>query len=203
MIQMLLPRLAFLGVLEKLINTKLGLATNSTQLLTPLTGRTVQIHMEPPRIDLIMAFSEQGIQILENIQQKPDVLLSGSPVAFGLMSISDKPARALFSGKVSMQGDSKTGQHFQQLFESLDIDWQQQLTRILGQAPAKRIMTIIGQGRQWFTETDNAIRENVSEYLQEESRILPAQAEADMFFDEVDQLRADVDRLEARIKRLQ
>ena len=47
------------------------------------------------------------------------------------------------------------------------------------------------------------MREDVSEYLQEGSKVLPAQTEADMLFDDVDQLRTDFDRLEARVKRLQ
>ena len=61
----------------------------------------------------------------------------------------------------------------------------------------------LGQGKQWFAETGEAMQENVSEYVQEESRVLPAQAEADMLFDDVDTLRADYDRLEARVKRIQ
>lgn len=200
---MIFPHIFFLTTLEKLINIVLAMASDGEHLLQPLSGKIVQIHIDPPGFDIIMTFSEQSIQILESIQSEPDVILSGSPVAFGLMSISGTPSRALFSGKISMQGDSKTGHHFQQLFESLDINWQQQLSSILGQNAAQRIMHVIGQGKQWFSETGDAAREDVSEYLQEESRILPAQAEADMFFDDVDQLRANVDRLEARVKRLQ
>ncbi len=200
---MILPRLFFLNALEKLVNSVLRIASETDQLLAPLAEKTVKLHINPPEFDLVMYFSEQGIQILENYQGDIDVELSGSPVAFGLMSLSGKPTRALFSGKVSMQGDSQVGHHFQQLFESLDIDWQQQLSRIIGTHPAKRIMDFIGQSSQWFSETNDAMQEDVSEYLQEESRLLPAQPEADMFFDNIDQLRADVDRLEAKVKRLQ
>ncbi len=203
MFQMILPRIFFLASLEKLVNTVLGMASDADHLLNPLSGKVVKIHIDPPGFDVVMSFSEQGVQILENYQREADVELRGSPVAFGLMSFNGKPTRALFSGKVSMQGDSQVGHHFQQLFESLNIDWQQQLSRIIGTHATQRIADFVWQGKQWFAETSDAMQEDVSEYLQEESKVLPAQAEADMLFDDVDQLRADFDRLEARVKRIQ
>ena len=42
----------------------------------------------------------------------------------------------------------------------------------------------------------------MSEYLQEESRILPTKVELDRFMSDVDGLDANVQRLEARIQRL-
>ena len=200
---MILPRIFFLSALEKLVNTVIGMANDADHLLAPLSGKVVKIHIDPPGLEIVMCFSEQGIQMLENYPAEVDVELRGSPVAFGLMSFSGKPTRALFSGEVSMHGDSQVGHHFQQLFESLNIDWQQQLSRILGTHTAQRVADFFGQGKQWFGETGDAMQEDVSEYLQEESKLLPAQAEADMLFDDVDQLRADFDRLEARVKRIQ
>jgi ubiquinone biosynthesis protein UbiJ len=43
---------------------------------------------------------------------------------------------------------------------------------------------------------------NIREYLQEESRDVPSRYEADRFADNVSALRDDVDRLEARVRRL-
>jgi ubiquinone biosynthesis accessory factor UbiJ len=44
---------------------------------------------------------------------------------------------------------------------------------------------------------------NSSEFLQEETRDLPAKPEAELFYRHVDTLRMDYDRLAARIARLQ
>jgi ubiquinone biosynthesis protein UbiJ len=44
---------------------------------------------------------------------------------------------------------------------------------------------------------------NIREYLQEESRDVPSRYEVDRFVSDVNALRDDVDRLEARINRLQ
>jgi ubiquinone biosynthesis protein UbiJ len=44
---------------------------------------------------------------------------------------------------------------------------------------------------------------NLEEFLQEETRDLPAKAEAELLFQNIDNSRSDVDRLLARIDRLQ
>jgi ubiquinone biosynthesis accessory factor UbiJ len=45
--------------------------------------------------------------------------------------------------------------------------------------------------------------QNVSEYLQEEGRDVPSRTEADEFIADVDKLRDDIDRIEARIVMLE
>jgi ubiquinone biosynthesis protein UbiJ len=44
---------------------------------------------------------------------------------------------------------------------------------------------------------------NIREYLQEESRDAPSRYEVETFADKVNKLRDDVDRIEARLNRLQ
>ena len=47
------------------------------------------------------------------------------------------------------------------------------------------------------------LRQDVSEYLREESRLLPTAIEVDNFLEDVDRLQLDTDRLEARVQRLE
>ena len=47
------------------------------------------------------------------------------------------------------------------------------------------------------------MEQNITEYLQEESRALPSRYEVESFRSKVDTLRDDVDRLAARIQRLE
>ncbi|MCH9696845.1 MAG: SCP2 sterol-binding domain-containing protein [Gammaproteobacteria bacterium] len=199
---MLLPRLLLAETLEKLINSVLQLSEEHSQLLTPLDAKVIKLRIDPPGIEINLRFSNSGVQILED-SEHVDVMLQGSPIAFGLMSVRDKPASALFTGQINMQGDSAVGAHFQQLFESLDIDWQTHAKRLLGDRLADKAASLFSQGKRWFSEAGHAMQEDISEYLQEESRVLPAKPEAEMFFEDVDELRLDCERLEARIKRLQ
>ena len=54
----------------------------------------------------------------------------------------------------------------------------------------------------WMKQSTQAMRLNTQEYLQEEARFLPADAELSDYYAQVDQLRLDSERLEARLTRL-
>ena len=52
-------------------------------------------------------------------------------------------------------------------------------------------------------EDEPLVRMNTAEYLQEESRALPAPLEAQGFYSDVERLRDDVERLAARLALLE
>ncbi|MNE84160.1 hypothetical protein D3C80_1810350 [compost metagenome] len=54
----------------------------------------------------------------------------------------------------------------------------------------------------WTSQTLDSLRLNLADYLSEESRSLVGQREADARFAELDRLKLDLDRLDARIERL-
>ncbi len=68
---------------------------------------------------------------------------------------------------------------------------------------AHKIGNIFRSGQNWTEESINTFKLNSKEFLQEETRDLPAAPEADQFYQHVDQLRSDYDRLLARIKKIQ
>jgi ubiquinone biosynthesis protein UbiJ len=55
----------------------------------------------------------------------------------------------------------------------------------------------------WLVRAGDALRMNTAEYLQEESRAMPAPLEAHAFYDDVERLRDDVERAAARLARLE
>ncbi|MBS1214883.1 MAG: sterol-binding protein [Proteobacteria bacterium] len=129
-------------------------------------------------------------------------MLAGTPWAFARMGLSESPEQSLFGGEVRIEGDADTARRFRTLLEAVHIDWEGQLANVLGDGVAEWVFGALRAGRRWGDETLETFGLNVAEYLQEESRDLPAVAEADEFLRNVDTLRADCDRLEARIERL-
>ena len=55
----------------------------------------------------------------------------------------------------------------------------------------------------WGSQAAQALGRATADYLQEESRDLPPAAAVERFLEEVDRLRADSDRLAARVARLE
>ena len=181
----------------------LQLSTNSKQYLSPIAGKVIALRFVPFDWQIYLCPSETTIEILPSFEAEPDVSFTGSPLAFAQMGLGGSPLRVLFSGGVVIEGDMKVARRFQRLFDKLDFDWERLAARFVGQSFAAQIVGSLRESHAWRVETVEAMQLNAAEYLQEESRDLPASAEAELFYGEVDTLRADCDRLEARVLRLQ
>ncbi len=59
--------------------------------------------------------------------------------------------------------------------------------------------TLFNAGKSWHEETLRTLQLNVAEFLQEETRDLPATAEVDMFYSQIAQLERDVKQLEEKL----
>lgn len=197
----LFPEL-FAGLVRDAVTRFLRLDPKSPQYLAPLVGKTICLRLTPMDWPIYLCPEAGAVDILPSFDGEPDVTLAGSPLAFARMGLSDSPRRALFAGEVTVQGDMTAAQRFQSLFERLDIDWESLLARFTGQGIAARLAGDLRNAHAWGKDTLDAWEMNVAEYCHEESRELPAEAEAELFYVDVDTLRADFDRLEARILRL-
>lgn len=188
--------------LGEAISRLLALDPDAKTLLEPLNGKIIAIQLLPFEQAIFIKPYETGVEILEQFGGEADTTLKGSPLAFIALGISNKPMRSLFSGEIEISGDTHTGRSFQALFEKLDIDWEEQLSNVTGDVAAHRIGNLVRDSQKWNNEAIETFYLNLSEFLQEESRILPTRIETEHFFQDVDQIRADTDRLEARLRLL-
>jgi ubiquinone biosynthesis protein UbiJ len=118
------------------------------------------------------------------------------------MGLSATPMRSLFKGEVRIEGDTLLAQKLQRMFEKLDINLETKLARYSSDDFAQRVSHLFRTSRDWTQNTLTSFRLNLEEFLQEETRDLPAKAEAELVFQEIDAARTDLDRLNARVERL-
>ncbi len=191
-----------IAVLETGLNRYLALDSNKEDLLIPLKGKIIALTIQPFNETLYLCPTGDTIQIIDQTVTPPDTTISGSVWALGLMGISAKPMRSVFSGEIKIEGDIQTGKLFQELFKKLDIDLEGLLAQYTGEGIASRISQFFRTGQEWGKETVETFKLNTAEFLQEETRELPAKPEIDIFYQEVDELRMACDRLDSRINRL-
>jgi ubiquinone biosynthesis protein UbiJ len=192
-----------MSALETALNQYLALDKNRGDFLAPLAGKVIAITIQPFAETIYLCPAPDSIQLLDYSPDQPDTQLTGSIIALGLMGLSSKPMRSIFSGEVKIAGDMDTGRKFQELFAKLDINLEQQLARYTGDTIAHNISQFFRAGQNWSKESIETFRLNASEFLQEETRDLPAGPEVDIFYAQVDELRTDFDRLKNRVERLE
>jgi ubiquinone biosynthesis protein UbiJ len=106
------------------------------------------------------------------------------------------------SGSVQIEGDTTLAQQFAKALGGLDVDWEEQAARVLGDPIAHQVGQAMKGLSDWGRQTSRTLTADLKEYLEEEGRLVPTRYELDAFLAEVDTLRDDVERLEARLARL-
>ena len=199
---MTLRDLSYAG-LEAALNRYLGLDPVTRERLAALHGRTVGVEVLGLGLTLLFTPDETGeLQVYGRHEGEPDCWLRGTP--FDLLRAGDRARGAdqLFSQRVRIEGDSGLAQRFGAILGEIDIDWEEHLSRIVGDVVAHEVGSTARVAQDFGQRTGRTAEQNLREYLQEEARLLPTRYEAKEFLDAVDALRDDVERLAARVARL-
>lgn len=198
---MQLPASAIAG-LEAVINRYLRLDPMIGSRMATLSGRCIGIELRGLDLTLYVFPDEHGIQLRENTNGEPDTLLRGTPLGMVRLGLGGNTENTLFSGTVVIEGDVETGQAFKAVLDELDIDWEEQLSRLTGDIIAHQLGHAARRGRRAFQLGLGTLEKDLGEYLQEELRVLPTRIETANFSADVTRISMDVERLAARLKRL-
>jgi ubiquinone biosynthesis protein UbiJ len=109
---------------------------------------------------------------------------------------------AIRDGSLDITGDAYTAHRFKQMLNYAKPDIEEELSQVIGDVAAHHAGEFARGFRDWARDARTTIGSNIREYLQEESRDVPSRYEVERFASNVDSLRDDVARLEARINRL-
>ncbi len=194
---------AAFATLEQLLNQAIRLDPETPRRLGPMHGRVIEFQLEGLGLSLYMIPEPNGIQLLSQFEGSADCTLRGSPLSLARMRDSRDSADQLFGGSVEISGDSHLAQQFGDFLSGLDIDWEEQLSKLTGDVIAHEVGSATRSLLGWGRRQGRTLEQNLQEYLQEELRLTPSRLEIEPFLNDVDRLRDDVERLEARLDRLQ
>lgn len=190
---------ALLRPATAMINRQLSAKTPARELCAKLTGRVMAIRVSNTALSVYLAAEEDQLRLSTEYEQDPDVVVSGTLIALTRMAGSAGEA-VIRNGDVELSGDALVAQDFQTLLQYGRPDIEEELSGIVGDVAAHGIGSIIRSVGEWGREASATMRQNVGEYLQEESHAVPTRDEAAVFERQVDKLRDDVARFEARLK---
>ncbi|CAM4384730.1 MAG: Ubiquinone biosynthesis accessory factor UbiJ [Legionella sp.] len=192
-----------LKALQKAINTAILLDEQMPLKLQELNGKTLEMIIAPLNVRFFIQFNQGTVELLDHSEDEADTVIHSSPL--GLIRLSLLPAskaRSLFNDKIRMSGNMELGQQVKKLFDEMDIDWEGHLAHFTGDVVAHQLGSFMRKGLSFTKRIDESMRQNMSEYLQEELRILPSQNELEDFYKEVDELSLSVERLQAHVNHL-
>ncbi|MFV1996534.1 MAG: SCP2 domain-containing protein [Acidiferrobacterales bacterium] len=199
------PSNAATAVFEDVTNRLLRLDRDTLRRLGDIQNKVICVQIRSAGSDhqpeLYFLPSEGGLQMRSQYDGTADVTISGNPPAFLRMALGQRAKGAFASGEMQISGDLELGQRFQRIIKKIDIDWEEITSHYVGDTAARKLGNLVRGARSWRRQAFDTLRLDTTEYLQEEARLLPRKEHIDEHMGAVDQLRADVDRLEKRINR--
>jgi ubiquinone biosynthesis accessory factor UbiJ len=185
-----------------ILNKNIAEITRARDLCQQLNGTTVAIRVKDTALAGYFTVNEDSISLSQDADGEPDVCISGSLITLARMAGSGGDD-AIRDGSLELTGDAETAEAFQNLLMAAKPDLEEGVASIVGDAAAHSLGEL-GRGiGRWARDARSTMGDNIREYLQEESRDLPSRYEVERFTTAVGTLRDDVDRLVARVTRLQ
>jgi ubiquinone biosynthesis protein UbiJ len=194
---------AVADTLQKALNAYLALDPESKSRIVALDGKVVTLELLATGVVFHLIFTDGAIQIQPGKPESADTIIKGTPLRLLHLALSREQRQKFFSDDVSIQGNLELGQLVIDLFDHLEIDWEEIVSRFIGDIPAHHIGRITGKVKSWLSMTGNVFSQDVSEYIHEEIDLFPPREALKDFYQDVDAMRMDTDRLEARIKHLE
>lgn len=188
--------------LEAAINHYLSSDPEVAEKLSVLEGKVIAIEIKGMNKKLYFFPHQAGMDITESYEDEADTTLKGSPIALLKMSLSKDVAPLMLKGEIDIEGDVRLGRNFKKILSEMDVDWEEHIARIIGDTPAHHLASLTKKIMGWGSQAGGDVAADVSEYLQEESRDVVSKPELEKFYQDVDALRNQFDRFQARFNAL-
>lgn len=188
-------------MLQKLINGYVDLDFYASSLRQPLLNKTIEIKVRELPFSLFFEFAHDKI-IVKRQADNPNASIDGLLINMARLTQRKHKAAAMSELDIKLDGNIDDAQAFQTFWASLYIDWEEVVAGFVGDPFAVLLGRGAGLVHRALSKACQTIRQNTSEYIQEEARVLPSQNEVADFMEDVDELRTDLDRLNLRIERL-
>ena len=187
--------------LGEALNRLVALDPDTASALARLDGRRIGLALEAPPVALDLKVAA-GRLVVGPPTDEPDLgiraTLSGVISQLPFLRTPGAPP----VGKVRINGDAELARTLQQLAGRFDPDWEKPFTDLLGPVVGVQVARVLREGLKAGAGFARGFSRDTVDFLTEESRDLVGKAELGAFLDDVDAVRDRVERLAARVARL-
>lgn len=189
------------AILETLINQVLRYNLHGTRVLKPLSGKTLTLQLAELTFPLSFTVSDEKLHVISS-EEHFDCRIITSINSLLALNKSQQLTELIKNDQLDIQGDLKIAQRFADLTQSLDIDWQTELAKRIGDVPTYKIGQLGRQLLQKLNFAAQQISADASEWLVHEKSLLVTAAELSYFSHNVCTLAQDASVLNQRLDHL-
>jgi ubiquinone biosynthesis protein UbiJ len=189
--------------LEAALGRALELDPDTRDALGPLDGRRLVLRLDSPPLALQLTVRERQLKV-GPVEQEHEPDLAVRTTLAGLLSQIPglRPGEGAPVGKMRIEGDAELARRVQGLAKGFDPDWEAPFAAAFGDVLGVQIAQALGGALRQAKVTGESLARSATEFVTEESRDVVARGELEAFYEDVDTLRDDVERMDVRIRRL-
>lgn len=191
------------AALEVALNRYLGLENEALAECAALAGRSIALSVEGPAWTFVIEFHCGGVRVLPPGMLEPDVTVAGTLTTLMRLAWSVGRSDSGMPQGLVIDGDVELLRRFNRLLARVGFDPEEFAARFVGDAAAHRFSQGLQNLWGWGRRSADTLALDAAEYLREETKDLARASDVDGWAEAVDTLRDDVDRLEARLQRLE
>ncbi len=192
-----------LGYLEKALNAYLQQGGQSEKRLARMAGKSIGVELLPMQLHFNCHFTQDRVTLDMQDDFQPHTKIKGTPLQLLGALVNKERRHQFFADDLSIEGDAEFAQQVIDLFDHIEIDWEEHASRLIGDASAHHLSKLVNSMQGWMKSAGKDLTQDINDYLHEEAAWFPVREELQEFFADIDTLRMDADRLESRIVRLQ
>ncbi len=187
--------------IEAELNRLIGESTAARDLLMRLGGTSFAVHVEGLGLDVVLHADGEQVRV-DSDPTGATATLRATPFDL-LRLVNAEGVSGVKRTHAELKGDLQVAERYSQLLKLARPDLEEEVSKWLGDVPAHALGEAVRGAGAWLARAAGALRMNPAEYLQEESRAMPAPLEAQAFYADVARLRDDVERAAVRLARLE
>ncbi len=186
----------FIDTVNKAMNKSLSYDLVSVKKLDAFAEKVIKVDLLSTPFEFFIKIIDRKVFLSKFHEHEADTTIIGTPLALFAMN-AEEPISGIKN--VEIFGDANTGQFFAKWLKNLNPDWEEAWCDLLGDGMGVRVSNVVSGIFDFGKKFKDSMLQNTHEYLVEESRDLIAPSEMEDFLDDVDDLKADTERLEQQI----
>jgi ubiquinone biosynthesis protein UbiJ len=200
---LLLPQMAT-ATLELIINKALSL-NNKSLSFAAIAHKTLTLELA--ELPFLLCFTVDnsanpvGIIVRSNTESS-DCTIKTSIKTLEKLKAKQSLTQLIKQDELDVSGDIKIAQQFANIAQSLEIDWQTELAKHLGDVPTHKLLQFGNKITKSLMATGKQLEADVSEYLVHEKRLVVTSSQINAFNKQTKDIANEVDNLSVRIDKL-
>jgi ubiquinone biosynthesis protein UbiJ len=187
------------AVLEDAGNRLLRTDPETLDRLGDLDGRVIAVQLTDLNLALRLLPSAGGLRWLAG-EGEADVTLRGRAAAWVQLLAGRR--EVFSSGELTVEGDAALAQRLERALTGFRPDPEERLAHVIGDVPAHAVGNAVRAVGDFIQRARDAFARDAGEYLLYEKELLAPRHRVEDHLRAVDIARADVERLAARVARL-